>query len=300
MFVRQGSEADIPLLIETFNAWIDSFEPSYGTGNEVWAKEFLNGFPDQSPAWLFFDSENGVPFAQANLNPSSNAKRLQVDIQIRPDTGDASEVLDWVIAKADSEYPGYEFWVTTNKKDIRLVEAYKQAGLRTNRFFFSLRAQTPEGTRVSLPTGVSLQNLALESDDDMLSWYQVHQDAFSRHFGFVPRDAESWIAIQRRSSELPAEFRYLLKVEGEAAAIVIMSDELAHEDRSFVEVVAVKHEFQGRGLGNVLMQIALDHARRLNHKELELSVDSQNESGALRLYEKFGFTEQTTWVQFER
>ena len=58
--------------------------------------------------------------------------------------------------------------------------------------------------------------------------------------------------------------------------------------------MAVRDDWQGRGVGTALMQAALDLADRwLNLTRLELEVFTDNEP-ALRLYQKFGFVLEGT------
>jgi diamine N-acetyltransferase len=50
------------------------------------------------------------------------------------------------------------------------------------------------------------------------------------------------------------------------------------------------HRFQGHGIGQALMQAAVDHARELKRKRLVLGVYGQNHE-ALRFYSKCGFSQ---------
>jgi len=62
--------------------------------------------------------------------------------------------------------------------------------------------------------------------------------------------------------------------------------------------MAVRDDWQGKGVGTALMQAAVDLADRwLNLIRLELDVYTDNEP-AIRLYKKFGFTIEGTRVAF--
>ncbi len=62
--------------------------------------------------------------------------------------------------------------------------------------------------------------------------------------------------------------------------------------------MAVRDDWQGRGVGTALMQAAIDLADNwLNLSRLELEVFVDNEP-AIRLYKKFGFTIEGTLVRF--
>jgi L-phenylalanine/L-methionine N-acetyltransferase len=62
--------------------------------------------------------------------------------------------------------------------------------------------------------------------------------------------------------------------------------------------MAVRDDWQGKGVGTALMQAAVDLADKwLNLTRLELEVYTDNES-AIRLYKTFGFTIEGTLAQF--
>jgi L-phenylalanine/L-methionine N-acetyltransferase len=62
--------------------------------------------------------------------------------------------------------------------------------------------------------------------------------------------------------------------------------------------MAVRDDWQGKGVGTALMHAAIDLADKwLNLSRLELEVYTDNES-AIRLYKKFGFTIEGTLVRF--
>ena len=62
--------------------------------------------------------------------------------------------------------------------------------------------------------------------------------------------------------------------------------------------MAVRDDWQGKGVGSALMQAAIELADKwLNLRRLELEVFVDNEP-AIRLYEKFGFTIEGTLVGF--
>jgi L-phenylalanine/L-methionine N-acetyltransferase len=62
--------------------------------------------------------------------------------------------------------------------------------------------------------------------------------------------------------------------------------------------MAVRDDWQGKGVGTALLQAAVDLADKwLNLTRLELEVHTDNES-AIRLYKKFGFNIEGTLAQY--
>ncbi len=52
--------------------------------------------------------------------------------------------------------------------------------------------------------------------------------------------------------------------------------------------IAIKTQYQGNGMGKLLMQMLISQARISQVSKIHLSVDNSNEAG-IRLYTKFGF-----------
>jgi ribosomal protein S18 acetylase RimI-like enzyme len=65
----------------------------------------------------------------------------------------------------------------------------------------------------------------------------------------------------------------------------------------YISNVAVKKEYQRRGIARALMQAALEHIRRQHAARVRLNVRPQNE-GAIKLYQELGFKTLETRAQW--
>lgn len=108
---------------------------------------------------------------------------------------------------------------------------------------------------------------------------------------------ETW----RRALAEPREtsFRLVGCVDGQVVGQVDIHTAPNRPRRQHVgEIgIAVRDDYQGRGLGTVLMQAAMEVADKwLNLLRLELEVYADN-APAVRLYQKFGFVVEGTLVR---
>ncbi len=85
----------------------------------------------------------------------------------------------------------------------------------------------------------------------------------------------------------------------EPAGFVQMANANYHLNGGYVDLIGVAHKFQGLGLGQLLLQHAINFSVDQGREFIELNVDTGNESGALKLYEKLGFKPNSSWVQYE-
>jgi L-phenylalanine/L-methionine N-acetyltransferase len=109
---------------------------------------------------------------------------------------------------------------------------------------------------------------------------------------------ESW---RKRLAEPPEGFFGLAAwVEAEMVGHLGLETFLLRPRRRHVGRLgmAVRDDWQGKGIGTALMQAAVDLADNwLNLRRLELEVFTDNEA-AIRLYKKFGFEVEGTFADF--
>lgn len=89
---------------------------------------------------------------------------------------------------------------------------------------------------------------------------------------------------------------YIYKVKGEfigEGALVFDAsdpDYTIPNKRIYVSRMIVKKECRGRGIGSEILQFLINKAKEMDYHEITLGVDKDNTT-ALHLYNKFGFTE---------
>jgi len=98
----------------------------------------------------------------------------------------------------------------------------------------------------------------------------------------------------REEYENTESYFYLLLEKEQIAGLLKLNTDKAQTEPIFprgleVERIYVKGEFQGRRLGESLLNYSLDQARKMDKAPVWLGVWEQNK-GAIRFYEKHGFS----------
>jgi GNAT superfamily N-acetyltransferase len=70
--------------------------------------------------------------------------------------------------------------------------------------------------------------------------------------------------------------------------------------RGYTEQIFTRRPWRGRGIASALIGRNLRLLRERGMTEAALAVDTENPSGALRLYERLGFAEETRMVTYRR
>jgi ribosomal protein S18 acetylase RimI-like enzyme len=74
----------------------------------------------------------------------------------------------------------------------------------------------------------------------------------------------------------------------------------AQPDKGYIQTVAVRRAWRGRGLGLALLEAAFGTYYERGTRHIELSVDSESPTGAARLYERAGMYPSFTVVLYEK
>lgn len=288
----------VAMLVDLINEHEQSVDPDFTPTGESDAMELLEGYFDPSIAAFLFSDDLDKPVGFFSVNPDSNRNRFFTDIYARPGSGALKDVLIQALKVSLNHQASYENWFGVNSKDLAMKEVLSSFGMNAFRTYWHLRHEVTDSSKKEIEfPGVALRNMV--SDADFEIYWKLHQDAFSRHFGFAPRERGQWIEMTKSAATFDPEACFLLEFQGEPVGFVQLSTALEHMNAGFVDLIGVAHKFQGKGLGQLLLQQAINISVERGNSFIELNVDSGNESGALRVYEKLGFKPQSSWEQYE-
>jgi mycothiol synthase len=141
-----------------------------------------------------------------------------------------------------------------------------------------------------LPEGVEVR--PVRSDQYRLVW-EADQEAFQDHWGYVrgtEEDYQGWLSNREFQPEL-----WQVAWEGDQIAGMVQNfinrEENAeyHRLRGYTEGISTRRPWRKHGLARALIARSLRLLKEKGMVEAGLGVDTQNTSGALRLYEFMGF-----------
>ncbi len=141
-------------------------------------------------------------------------------------------------------------------------------------------ADAPDGPRWS--EGIAVRPLG--SEDDERAAHLVVQEAMADHWGNVPAPFADWIA-RRREHGLDPSLWFVAWDGDEPAAVALCS---ISDGLGWVDTLAVRRAWRGRGLGKALLHHAFADFSRRGLERCALGVDAANPTGATRLYEGIG------------
>jgi mycothiol synthase len=125
---------------------------------------------------------------------------------------------------------------------------------------------------------------ALRPGVDEPAAYEAHEEAFADHWGRPRGSYERFLALTRRPYHDPSLW-FLASDGPEIAGLVLAS---IVDGSGWIDVVAVRRPWRGRGLALALLRHAFAELAGRGIARVGLAVDAFSPTGAVRLYERAG------------
>ena len=184
------------------------------------------------------------------------------------------------------------FTAAVNKPAIALLES---RGYTEARHFWRMSIQmTDEPDAPEWPEGISVRSFV--KGEDERATYEASMEAFQDHWGSVRRDFEKW--VQRTETPHFDPTLWFLAMDGDEVAGFSLCG--YSSETPWVETLGVRRPWRQRGLGLALLLHSFGELWRRGARTVALGVDSQNLTGATRLYERAGMKADRDWIRFEK
>jgi mycothiol synthase len=198
-----------------------------------------------------------------------------------------------------------QFQCTCRDVEVGRIALYEGFGMERVRYFVNL-ARTLNGTlpRVEVPDGIRLRTYDPEHDAETA--FEVDNTAFRDHWGYSSGDLADFIHWSRLPYIRPE--LWLLAEEETSGQVVGLGlnvidpnwIERTGRQEGYVNTLAVLREHRKRGVGRALLAQSLHALHDAGMTSVHLHADAENLTGAMRLYERLGFSLRKTSVAYQR
>ncbi|HEU5347682.1 MAG TPA: GNAT family N-acetyltransferase [Ktedonobacterales bacterium] len=243
-------------------------------------------------AWLALDAGSQQVLGYAHLQPVARTD-LQAFASVHPHArgrGIGAALLARIEQRATDQLAHFapddriviQQWITAaNKPAHRLLE---QSGYQVVRHIWGMMTTlAAEPAAVIWPANITVRTPV--TDADLRAAHTAYREAFQDHWGYAEQSYENFsremIEIDTFDPSL-----WFLAMDGDEVAGVVMGETLI--DRGWVNELAVRRGWRGRGLGTALLRHMFGEFYRRGLHTVALGVDSQNLTGATRIYERAG------------
>ncbi len=177
----------------------------------------------------------------------------------------------------------------------------KNAGYEPVRYGYSMVRPLSEPVNITpMPEGLEIRTVR---PDQFRKVWEADQEAFKDHWGYVEGtevDYQRWLKDPLHDPDL-----WRVAWDGDEVAGMVLNflNEKENEEydrlRGWTENICVRKPWRRQGLARALLTRSLQMFKDMGMDHAALGVDTQNPTGALRLYESVGFVvekqEATYW-----
>ncbi|MGY2065393.1 GNAT family N-acetyltransferase [Blastococcus sp. SYSU DS0619] len=241
-----------------------------------------------------------------------DAFRVTLEGRVHPDrrgVGIGAALLDWQLARGAELHAERHPDVPARPvagvfgTQPHLERLARRRGLTAERWYRTMARELAGGLPDLRPVpGVAFVPFTPDRDDEVR---RAHNTAFTQHHGSTERDEAAWQKLFTGQRSFRPDLSVVAVedgvVLGYALAYVYESDTKARGYREVVlGQIGVLPAARGRGIASSAIAAALRTAAGADCRTAVLDVDSDNVTGALRLYEGLGFETVRTQVSWAR
>jgi mycothiol synthase len=181
----------------------------------------------------------------------------------------------------------------TDHAAARMVTA---RGYRRVRSFRHMEIEL-DGPAVGLepPPGVEIR--AIEPERDLRTIHGIFVEAFRDEWEYRVVTFEEWIEADVKDPSYDPSLWLLATEDAEPVGAL---SAVTWGDRGWIAELGVRPPWRGRGIGSALLRRAFATFAERGLPRVMLNVDSENPTGAVRLYERVGMRAVRGWDVYEK
>lgn len=287
--------ADIPVAAAIQEA-CDRFDVGFADNEETAVRDDWNGSSHRG-AWIVEDA-TGESVAFATLTATDPAATIDAYGAILPAHRDALRVsfIEHLEAWSRRIAVGAPTMIVPFATTEDAGPVAESLGFVFSRAFWHMERPIDATFRaIAPPPGVQLRPYR-SPEDDRLGW-ELLEETFAGHYAMDPKTYEAYRHDTLDHERWDPSLVAFAEIDAEPVGIVV--GEIVGMV-GWIDDVGVRTRARGRGVGRALLEhgFALLAARGVDR--IQLNVDSQNATGATRLYERAGMTIRRSFDCYEK
>lgn len=300
---RQLTRADLPALLDLLLAANHADGNATGETLTDLEHEFEDPWSDPARDAVVLANPAGalIGFGRVFVNPVSNADPASaafLTYSVHPDArgkGLEDDLLDWLEARGRERLKGsstHRLRVAHADQLTDEIDRLRRRGYRPVRYYLRMRRDIDASLPgAAIPDGVTLRAFTPEWSSAL---WAAHAAAFAGHWGYVIETPAEFEAYVLGSAAFRADLTVLACAGADVVAYSINrvpADENARTGvpEGVIGLLGTQRAWRGRGLAHALIQESLRRFAAAGLQRVALTVDAENTTGALGLYERLGF-----------
>jgi len=308
-----AGEADLPAIAHLLNACEAVDQLDAGTSVEELRQEFADPDWDLSRDLRLWQDETNhlLGFGAVWVLPPGGNDSGFLWFNIQPDvrgTELEAQILAW--SEQRMHEVAHDRGVSVNlRASARAGHHYRVSllerhGFVSDRYFYRMMRPLAEPIpEAQFLVGFSVRQV--DGDRDAEAWVEMFNQSFIDHWNHHPLTIEQFKHHLTEPDYNPEFDLIAVAADGTFAAFCypeIYQQDNARSGRNegWIAVLGTRRGFRKLGLGRAMLLAGLQTLRAAGVDTALLGVDSENPSGALRLYESVGFTQRYTSIAYAK
>jgi mycothiol synthase len=180
--------------------------------------------------------------------------------------------------------------------DSELQDAYERAGFRP--FRHSFRMEIDLADEVPEPSWPDRHLVRGFREGEERRVHRAQMDSFADTWGFHEFSFETWVHWSMGAQFQP-EHWFVVESGDDLAALALCRVPETEPELGWVDILGVVPAYRRHGLAIALLQHVFRHFAALGLRQVGLSVDAENPTGAVRLYERAGMHVARKYIRYE-
>jgi mycothiol synthase len=190
-------------------------------------------------------------------------------------------------------------WVEGVNEDAKTL--LTREGFSPLRTFFRMEINMDEAPPTpQWPTEIMVRTFVQGQDERLV--YEADEEIFQDHWGYTPTSFDEWVRSGTEMATFDPSLWFLAMAANEIAGYSLCLLNVGEQvNMGFVDDLGVRRPWRKHGLGLALLHYSFGEFYKRGIRHVELSVDSDNLSGATRLYERAGMRRAKKYdVRYEK
>lgn len=304
--IRSPSMEDLPKIADLINVCdiADGDQPS-STAEELLIEFQRTDFNFENDAWIIEKFEDDSIVSYGEVWNRNNHISLSGDSYIHPvyrELGLGAFLLCVMELRANEHInlapPELQITIRNGVSGADKVacQQHLDMGYTPVRYFWRMEAHMEdEPPEPDWPQGLIIRNVIPGEDDRAV--FDALEEAFEDHWGDSPWDFETWRTRRFETEEFDPSL-WFLAIDGDAIAGVAISRHRG--EYGWISQLGVRQPWRRSGLGLALLLASMGEFYRRGMDKLGLTVDAENTTGAIRLYERAGMHMTNEYIVFKK
>jgi mycothiol synthase len=180
-----------------------------------------------------------------------------------------------------------ELYVDSSGADKSAAALLRSRGFEVVRHFWHMEIVLHRPPEPRETGGVSIDGFEPEHDERAI--YELMTEAFKGHWGYPEESFVEWRRSKLEREDYDPGLWWVAR-EGRRVVGTLIGNIAEDDVRAWVSEIAVAGDYRGKGIGMALLEHAFAGFVRRGMHRVRLNVDSENVTGATRLYERVGMS----------